>query len=213
LTAAAFAYAQAVEVTDQMDGKARAGQYFESRKPSKSKVSGDREEASGSSSVGGGGGEPHYLALHLGAFVDDQAYRWGAGDQHKIGNLDIGVTYRMGEWVNTADFMIRAEYSSYDLEEGDARKINLLGMLMFPDSHSHFPLYFGAGLGPGFYIKQIHGHSAMSLDYQIVAGVRFLNVIDNLGFLGEFGLKNDIQLFSVGQFNGLFAGLGVVWTF
>lgn len=201
-----FAHAQAVDVTDEMDGKGKADKYLQNRKVKKT-----REVASdGGSSTSG---DPHYLALHLGAYVDDDAYRWGSGDQHKIGNLNMGVTYRLGEWINTADFMIRAEYSDYSLEEGAARKISLLGMLMFPDSRSHFPLYFGAGIGPGFYIKQISGHSVMSFDYQVVGGVRFLNVIDNLGFLAEFGIKNDIQLFSIGQFNGLFAGVGTVWTF
>lgn len=200
-----FAQAQAVDVTEEGDTK-EANKYFDGRKAKKSpEKSASRDNTAGA--------DPHYLALHLGAFIEDQAYRWGAGDQHKIGNLNIGVTYRMGEWVNTADFMLRAEYSSYSLEEGDARKLNLLGMLMFPDSHSHFPLYFGVGVGPGFYLKQIHGHSAMSLDYQAVVGARFLNLFDNFGLLAEFGLKNDIQLFSIGQFNGLFAGVGGVWVF
>jgi hypothetical protein len=59
----------------------------------------------------------------------------------------------------------------------------------------------------------LHGQSSMSADYQLVGGARFLNVINNLGFFVEFGLKNDIQLFSEGQFNGLFLGAGTAWMF
>lgn len=201
------ARAQMVDVTDQMDGENKARQYFEGQKPGKSKKKQARTPASE------GGNAPHYLALHIGTYVDDQAYRWSGGDQHNVGQVNIGVTYRLGEWVNTADFMIRSEYSSYNLDDGSARKLDFVAMLMFPDSSSRFPLYFAAGVGPGFYLKQLHGHSSMSLDYQIVGGVRFLNVFDRLGFLAEFGMKSDFQLFSPGQFNGLFAGVGTVWTF
>ena len=99
------------------------------------------------------------------------------------------------------------------MDEGPARKLDFLVMVMFPDVNSRFPLYFGLGAGPGFYIKQIHADSAMSLDYQLVTGARFLNVIDSLGFFVEFGLKNSLHLFSVGQYNGLFAGVGTAWMF
>ena len=49
----------------------------------------------------------------------------------------------------------------------------------------------------------------MSIDYQLVAGARFLNVIDNLGFFLEFGIQErHSEVFSEGQFNGLFIGAG-----
>lgn len=207
LLSAFSARAQMVEVTDKMDGEQKARQYFEGQKSAKGK------KKRAPASEGGGGSAPHYLSLHLGTYVDDQAYRWSGGDQHNVGQVNVGVTYRLGEWVNTADFMIRSEYSAYSLDDGSARKLDFIAMLMFPDSSSRFPLYFAAGIGPGFYLKQLHGHSSMSLDYQIVGGVRFLNVFDRLGFLAEFGMKSDFQLFSPGQFNGLFAGVGTVWTF
>jgi hypothetical protein len=206
LLTSVVARGQAVEVDDKLDGKAKAAKYFKARK-------GGEERKPTAEAPASSGSNAHYLALHLGMYIDDQAYNWSSGNQSKVGNVNLGVTYRIGEWINSADFMVRSEYSSYSLDDGDARKLNFLTMIMFPDSSSKFPLYFGAGVGPGFYLKQLHGKSAMSLDYQLVAGVRFLNVIDNLGFLGEFGIKNDVQLFSAGQFNGLFAGVGVAWVF
>jgi hypothetical protein len=211
----ASAQAQMVEVNDSgttkpATGKAAAAEYFKKRKPAAKKTDdeGSREPASE-----GGGSKARYLAIHVGAFVDDQAYKWGHGDQSKVGDFNLGVTYRVGEWVNSADFVMRVEYTNYSLDEGAARKLGVIAMITFPDANSKFPLYFGAGVGPGFFIKQIHGQSVMSVDYEVVAGARFLNVFDNLGFFAEFGLKNDIHIFSEGQYNGLFVGGGTVWMF
>lgn len=193
-------------------GKAKAQQYFQQRKSSAGKS--DRAPASDSGGSSSSGASPHFLSLHIGFYLDDQAYKWGQpASQNDVAQLNLGVTYKLGEWTNAADFMIRSEYSAYSLAGGTARKLDFLAMLMFPDVNSKFPLYFGIGVGPGFYLKQLADQSAMSLDYQVVGGARFLNVIDSLGFFVEFGLKNDIQLFSEGQFNGLFLGAGTAWMF
>ncbi len=157
-------------------------------------------------------GDPHYFALHIGTYVDSQGYKWGTGDQHDIGKFNAGVTYRLGEAVNSADFMIRMEYSSYSLDEGDAHKLAFIAMITFPDSNSKFPLYIGAGAGPGFFCTAAWPIRDVS---RLSAGRRcpIPNVVDNLGFFVEFGMKNDFQLFSSGQFNGLFLGAGAAWTF
>jgi hypothetical protein len=195
-----------VEVDDEGDSSAgteQAQKYFQKRKTL------DRSP----STAGEGGSAAHFLALHIGTFLDDSAYRWGATTERNVGQFNAGVTYRLGEWLNSADFMIRAEYTSFSLNEGSAGKISFVPMIMFPDSNSRFPLYFGLGAGPGFYLKQLPSHSVMSLDYQLVVGARFLNVVDRMGFFVEFGLKNDFQLFSPGQFDGLFLGAGAAWVF
>jgi hypothetical protein len=62
-------------------------------------------------------------------------------------------------------------------------------------------------------IKQIADESILALDYSLVAGARFLNVIDTMGFMIETGLKNHIHLLSDGQFNGVFVNVGTVFTF
>jgi hypothetical protein len=207
-------HAQVVEVDESGDtGKAKAKQYFKNRKPAATKAPANEREPASGEGRGSANGAPRFLAIHVGMFLDDQSYKWGKGDQKDIGQFNLGVTYRLGEWVNSMDFMMRAEYTSFALTEDSARKLGLIFMVMFPDANSHFPLYFGAGAGPGFFIKQIHGQSIMSLDYEVVAGARFLNVIDNLGFFVEFGLKDHIHLFSEGQYNGLFVSTGTAWTF
>ena len=142
------AFGQAVEVKDApaqpATGKEAAGEYFKARKVDDSarRVAGD------------GGATPRYLAVHVGSFFTSQAYKWGEGDQDDPGKLNFGVTYRMGEWVNSMDLAFRFDYTNYEFDEGNARKLSFGGILTFPDSNSRFPLYFGGGLGAGFFIKK-----------------------------------------------------------
>lgn len=205
--------AQIVEVKEQEESAIRTGaekakEYFKGRKPASESSTGVRRPSSE-----GGGAHPRYLALHLGTFFDGQSYKWGNGDQADNAKLNFGVTYRLGEWINSADFLIRLDYTGYSLDEDNARKISLSALVTFPDANSKFPLYFGAGIGPGIFIKQLKNESALSLDYSLVAGARFFDVIDQLGFMFELGLKNHLFILSDGQFNGVFWNIGTVFAF
>jgi hypothetical protein len=185
-------------------GKDRAKTYFQKRKPS------SRAPAAVDAAAGPA---PRYLAIYLGRMFADQSYRWGKHDQSEIGNLNAGVTYRLGEWVNSMDLGLRIDYTSYTLEGGSARKLSPGVIVTFPDANSQFPLYFGGGLGAGIFIKQLSNESVLSLDYSLLAGVRFLNVINNIGFMAEAGVKNHMFLLSDGQYNGVFFTLGAVFAF
>jgi hypothetical protein len=167
-----------------------------------------------------GGPNAHYLAVHLGSFVSDNSYKGNAQDGSNIGRFNLGVTYRLGEWVNSADFAIRVDYltyayNAYPGHDGRAKKLSFMPVLMFPDASSHFPLYFGAGAGLGVFLNQVQdgNPSILSLDYSIFAGVRFFDVIERTGFFLEAGLKNHILLLSEGQFNGTFVAAGAVFNF
>lgn len=208
--------AQMVEVTDKGEtaapatvktGPEKVREYFQSRKIAQ------KGEDSGTVRKPANSADPRYLALHIGTFFDDTAYKWGHGDQTDIGKFNFGVTYRLGEWINSADLAVRTEFLSYGLDEGTARKLSFQGLITFPDANSKFPLYFGAGLGPGIFFKQINGEGALALDYSLLAGVRMFNVIDSVGFMLEMGLKNHLHLLSDGQFNGIFINIGTVFSF
>jgi hypothetical protein len=206
-----LALAQQVEVTDQGQtpvGRARAEKYFQARQARQS-----HQDVAQRSPAQSSNGNPRYLALHIGTFFDDQSYNWTRGNHSDRARLNLGVTYRMGEWVNSMDFLLRSELTTYKFDEGDARKLSFIGMITFPDANSKFPLYFGAGLGPGVFIKQLHNKSVLTLDYQLVAGARFFNVIDTIGFSVEIGMKNHFHLLSGGQFNGLAITVGTVFSF
>jgi hypothetical protein len=207
------AFAQMVEVKEnnqtQPSGREKAQGYFKERQGSKD----DKP-----------GATPRYLALHLGGFFSSQAYKWGDGDGDDPGKFNMGVTYRLGEWVNSMDLALRIDYTSYRLQEEvdaasgasvdkDARKLSLGVVVTFPDANSRFPLYFGGGLGPGFMMKQLRDESAIVIDYSLIAGARFLDVFNNVGFMVETGIKNHLHLIGSGQFNGVFLNVGTVFAF
>ena len=170
--------------------------------------------SSGPSSSNSSGPDAHYLAIYGGAYVSDNSYKWGNKDnQTGTGQSTVGVTYRVGEWRNSMDLGVRIDYSTYSLDTGRASKLSFLPVVTFPDASSKFPLYFGAGIGLGVFTSQIPNESALSLDYQLILGARFFDVIENTGFFIEAGLKNHLLLLSDGQFNGTFVALGPVFSF
>jgi hypothetical protein len=191
-------------------GKKAASRYFEKSEKSEKK----RSVASGPAD--------HYLAIHLGFFLDSDAYNWGSSPAPNSvnynhvddpGKLNIGVTYRMGEWTSSMDLNLRAEFQTFQLGDEKPLKLSIMPLITFPDSNSQFPLYFGAGAGPGIFFKQSQGESAISIDYQLLAGARMFDVVENTGFFIEFGLKNHLLLLSDGQYNGVFVSTGALFTF
>lgn len=214
---AAPALAQMVEVDDsdqtppvreaptggKATGKEKAKEYFQQRK----------KPAATTHQAPPAGPTPRYLAVHMGTFFQGQSYRWGESDERGVGKFNGGVTYRLGEWVNAMDFSLRMEYTHYELNDGTAKKLSFGTLLSFPDSNSRFPLYFGGGAGAGLFIQQIRSKSPVALDWQLFAGVRFLDVFEKIGFMVEAGLKNHVFLLSDGQFNGVFINVGTVFAF
>ena len=174
------------------------------------------QESTSSRSVGNQiGQDDHYLAVHFGGFISDKAYNWGNRDrENDVGDATIGVTYRVGEWRNSMDLAVRVDYTGYGLAGGGApSKLSFLPLITFPDASSRFPLYFGVGLGLGVFTHNVNSESALSLDYQLVAGARFFEVFNNMGFFLEAGIKNHVLILSDGQFNGTFIAAGPVFTF
>ncbi len=160
------------------------------------------------------GSNDHYLALHWARYMASQSYDWGKnGQEDDVGKNNFGVTYRVGEWYNSMDLNIRMEYSDYNVGGENTNKISFLPVITFPDANSRFPLYFGAGAGLGIFMKQTNSKSALTLDYQLIAGARFFNVFENTGFFIEAGLRNSLFLLSSGQINGTFLAAGLVFTF
>lgn len=160
-----------------------------------------------------GGPSDHYMAVHIGKLVNTDAWKWGSQAREKnAGSATIGVTYRVEEWHAT-DLAIRIDFNEYDIDGEKPQKLSFLPMIFFPEASAEFPLYFGAGAGPGIFFRQLSGESSLSLDYQMVVGIRFFDVFENIGFNLESGVKNHIQLTDDGQVNSSFIALGGVFTF
>lgn len=162
----------------------------------------------------GPGSRKHYMALHLGKLVNADSWNWGEESKNKnVGSATVGVTYRVREWWDTTDLVIRLDLNEYDVDGKKPQKLSFLPMILFPESASEFPLYFGAGVGVGVFFKQLDAESVLSIDYQLVVGMRFFDVFDNVGLFLESGLKNHIQLTDNGQVNASFISAGALFTF
>ncbi|MCB0349286.1 MAG: hypothetical protein KDD37_10660 [Bdellovibrionales bacterium] len=172
-------------------------------------------EVEGPVSDGGysGGNESHFLALHIGPYVDSQVHNWGVKDKKNEGEFTAAVTYRVGEWVNSTDFLVRVGWQSVEINNNSTSKISLMPIIAFPDARAKFPLYFGAGLGLGVFLDQVDNESSLSMDYTILLGTRFFNVFDTIGIMLEVGIDNHIFLTSKGQFSGTYVALGTVFEF
>ena len=193
-------------------GRRAAAKYMSPKRPDE--AASESSESTSDRSPAAGSPSDHYLAIHLGWFVNDNAYKWGNPDnQTNVGRYNFGLTYRVGEWVNSMDLLFRFDVSQINLNEGKVTKFSILPVVTFPDATSRFPLYFGAGLGLGVFGTQIAGESALSLDYQLLAGARFFNIWGTTGVFVEGGIKNHLFLLSDGQFNGTFIATGLVFTF
>lgn len=202
-------------------GRQAAAKYMSPQRPDQKDEAGNEsgdessDQGAGVRSRGPAGtSADHYLALHFGWFVSDNSYKWGVPEnQNNVGRWNLGVTYRMGEWVNSMDLLIRFDVSRFVLAEGGVTKFSFLPLITFPDASSRFPLYFGAGAGLGFFGTQLAGESSLALDYQLLAGARFFNIWDLTGLFIEGGIKNHLHILSDGQYNGTFITTGLLFTF
>ncbi len=193
-------------------GRKAAAQHLKNSSETEEDTSTSRESSRGSSDSYGG--SSHHLDIGGGKYMSSQAWEWGQhGKIQEIGDVNIDVTYRVGEWKGSMDMNIRVDYQEFKFTEKRVNKLSFLPLITFPDANSKFPLYFGAGVGLGVFMNQLPDESPLSLDYQLVLGARFFDVYENSGFFVESGLKDHLHLLTNGQLNGTFLTGGMVFTF
>ncbi|MBC7420208.1 MAG: hypothetical protein H7328_05720 [Bdellovibrio sp.] len=157
--------------------------------------------------------DERYLTFGLSNYMSSDSYNWGGPNEEKVGKWGVDMTYRLSEYHSLLDEAIRVSYTEYEPTGKRASKLSFLYTIMLPDAGSKFPLYFGAGAGPGIFLKQLENESPLSLDYQLFLGLRLFNLFDNTGFYFEGGIKNHLQLTSDGQLNGAYISTGAIFTF
>ena len=161
----------------------------------------------------GSDSEDQLLMIGVGTYIGSKSYGWkGADTRDNIGRANYGLTYLFDRW-HGMDLNFRADFAEFKLDDDQYQKLSLLPLLTFPGSSSRFPLYFGGGAGLGVFFKQAPGYSNLSLDYQLVAGARFMDLFNNFGFFFEFAMKNHLHILSGGQFNGNAITAGGVFSF
>lgn len=187
-------------------GRKAASKYFQ-RAPSK-----DFQDAEPSSDLSPLSNGQEVLMLSLGSFIRSESFYWGAQGYQNIGKANYGVTYLFDRWKGL-DRQFRFEFQEYELAGLSPRKLAILPMFTFPRTEKKFPLYFGFGLGLGLFFQQIPGESNLSVDYQLVAGTRFFDLLDKVGVFAEIAMKNHLHVLSDGQFNGTALNTGLVFSF
>lgn len=184
-------------------GERAARKYFEERQPEPAK------KTSYSSAP-----TDRFMSVHVGSFIDDKHYRWGAKDRDSdVGGFIGGVSYRIGEWEKSMDLFFRAEFITFSIDDEDPVKLSIMPIVSFPDAASGFPLYFGAGAGLGVFFSQVGEESDLSFDYTLLTGLRFPELFENGGLMFELGYKGQLLLLSSGQFTGVYATVGGAFSF
>lgn len=179
----------------------------------RTKKNDDDDSSESTGRAAGGGSGDQLLMLGLGTYINSKSYAWqGSATQDNVGRANYGLTFLFDQW-RSIDMNFRAEFSEYQLDKDNATKLSLLPLWTFPWAESRFPLYFGGGAGLGVFFRQIKEESTLSLDYQLVAGVRFLDLVNSFGFFFEMAMKNHLLLLSDGQLNGTAMNAGGVFTF
>ena len=154
----------------------------------------------------------HMMSLYYAPFLENRTYAWGKKGQTHL-HHSLGFTYLIQASPSLWDFNLRSEMSFYRVENKKISKLSIFPLLTLPEVATAFPIYFGLGVGPGFFFEQIGEESYLSLDYQILVGLRWINLWPRIGFFLEYGLKNSIHLLDDGQVNATFVSLGGIFIF
>ncbi len=193
-------------------GRSAAAKYFQTQNKSEEYVAEQPQRSP--SSVESLSDQEHYLAVGLGSFTQTDSYNWGSSSkEEEIGTYGIDMTYRLTQEGYLFDQALRVSYNEFKPVKERTSKLSFMYAMTLPDAGSKFPLYFGLAAGPGVFMKQLEGESALSFDYQLFLGLRLFNVFEKTGFYIEGGMRNHLLITSDGQLNGTFISAGAVFTF
>lgn len=168
---------------------------------------------SATSASNGASGGDNFMMIDYGAFTKSEAYQWPlTGPKKSVAKATYGITYFLSEW-NSLDLNLRADFNEFLINQERLVKISFLPLITFPRIETRFPIYFGMGAGLGVFFKQIDSESNLSFDYQLVTGVRMMDLLNGMGFFVEYGLKNHLHLLSDGQLNATAVTGGAVFSF
>ena len=179
-------------------GKKAAMKYFTKKPASTSTFKAPRGPASTSYA--------QLFSLSAGALVNGKSYQWL---DDELGGWNLQLSYRRATtgWLAQA---FHLEFQKFTTLEEEFSKVSFLLNFVFPRSIS-FPVYIGAGAGPGFFLNQYNNESLWTMDYKGYIGLR-LNQ-DHSQFILESGVKNHVHMLSDGQFIGWFVSSGVAYKF
>ena len=129
-------------------------------------------------------------------------------------SLIVGFRQPLWEVLQMGDFSLKTEIQNFRLKTGRVTQINITPLFSMPEARSKFPVYVGLGLGFGFYPHFIlTGKPALSLNGQLFAGLRLLNLYENLGLNGEAALHMHVPLKEKELYMETIGSLGLLFSF
>ena len=156
-------------------------------------------------------GAPRSLALLVGASV----YGETKDEQQDLFSSRVfGYNQRIKEFRTIGDFNLRIELGAVELESQRSFRISVAPHFTLPDIRSGFPVYVGVGGGFGLFPRHIlKKQPALSLNAQMLIGVRFIDVYKNVGFMMELNLKMHTPFQDMKLYMELLANMGFVFSF
>lgn len=118
-------------------------------------------------------------------------YRLNSDKRFKpVSSASLSFTQKVAEIRNVGDIQLRPSLLVSQMETGKEISLELSSLMTFPEIQRRFPLYYGAGLGLGFYpFYVLEKKSTLSFHSSFLLGLRFFEIYYNLGGGLEFDLK------------------------
>ena len=125
-----------------------------------------------------------------------------------------GFRQPIREVPQVGDFSLKTEIQNFRLKTDRVTQINITPLFSLPEAQSKFPVYVGLGIGFGFYPYFIlAGKPALSLNGQLFAGLRLINLYKNLGLNGEVVLNMHVPFKERELYMETIANLGLLFSF
>ena len=126
----------------------------------------------------------------------------------------LGFSQRVKEFSTIGDLNLRIELHSVKLESQRSLRISVAPHFTLPDIRSGFPIYVGLGGGFGLFPRHIlKKQPALSLNVQMLIGMRFIDVYKNVGLMVELNLKMHTPFQDMKLYMELLTNAGLVFSF
>lgn len=126
----------------------------------------------------------------------------------------VGFRQPLFEVTGIGDLNLKTEVQNFRLKTGQATQINFTPTFSLPEARSGFPIYVGVGLGFGFYPHFILiDKFSLSLNTPFFAGVRLINLYENLGLNGELALNMHFPFREKKLYMETIVSLGLLFSF
>jgi len=118
-----------------------------------------------------------------------------------ISSVFLSFTQDIKKFENIGDLQLRASLMASELESDKEISLELTSLFTFPEIETRFPVYFGLGLGFGFYpFYIIEKKPSFSFHSPFLLGLRFFELYSNLGAGAELDLRihfplNELQFY------------------